>query len=142
MTRKAIYVLLVAVVLAGCLSDEPSADELVGYLDRLEFGSEWQLQSEEVAERPCEQITDACPRAVRVYRVEATEFSSSISILDDAELETRSLFQSCVDHPDEGCRAQGWDEDVSITMTITSEHGTEVEVLVRAVKRVGPEPRD
>lgn len=141
-TACAIGALVGALVLSGCAFVEPTADELLGSLDRLEFGPEWQLQSEEVAERPCEQITDACPRAARVYRVEAAEFPTSVSVLDGAGFKTRALFQSCIEHPDKGCRAQGWDEDVSITMTITSEVGTDVEVLARAVKRVGPEPRD
>ena len=120
----------------------PSAEELAGYLDRLEFNPTWQLQSEEVVEAPCELVTEACPRAVRIYRVPAAEFPSSVSILQTAGLETRELSQMCVDAPDEGCKAQGWDDDVSITMTIASEDGADVEVLVRAVERVGPAPPD
>lgn len=141
-TRSVIRVLLGAVLLASCTFVEPTADELVGYLDRLEFGPEWRLISEEVAERPCEQITDACPRAVRIYRVEATEFPSSVSILEEAGLETQALFQSCIDDPEVQCTALGWDEDVAINMTIASDHGSELEVQVRAVKRVGPSPTD
>lgn len=143
--RHSIWILLVAaplVVGCGPPFDVPTGDELVGYLDRLEFGPEWRLQSEEVAESPCEQVTDSCPRAVRTYRVDATEFPSSVSILQAAGLETGTLFQNCVDAPEEGCRTQGWDEDVVVAMTITSEHGAEVEVRVRAVEAVGPPPSD
>lgn len=143
MPRHAIRVLLVVLLLSGCIDfDVPTADELVGYLDRLDFGPEWRLQSEEVAEEPCEQITESCPRAVRFYRVAANEFPSTISILQAAGLETRTPFQSCMDAPEKGCRTQGWDEDVVITMTIASEHGTEVEVQVKASETVGQPPSD
>jgi hypothetical protein len=63
-----------------------------------------------------------------------------VSMLGAAGLETRALSQSCIDDLHKQCAARGWDEDVSVTMTVASKHGTEVEVLVRAVERVGPEP--
>lgn len=142
MARSAIGVLLGALLLTGCIDlDVPTADELVGYLDRLDFGPEWRLQSEEIAEDPCE-ITESCPRAVRIYRVAATEFPSTISILQAAGLVTRTPFQSCMEAPERGCSTQGWDEDVVITMTIASEHGTDVEVQVKASETVGQPPSD
>lgn len=138
-SAKAVFGILTgALLFVGCGFDfdVPTADELVSYLDRLEFGPEWDLQSEEVVESGCE-ITETCPRAVRVYRVEAGEFPSSVSILQEAGLKTEQMFQSCIDAPHEGCRALGWDEDVAIRILIASEHGSEVEVQVHASETVG-----
>lgn len=136
--RSVLGILIGALLLVGCDLGIPTADELVGNLDRLEFGPEWRLQSEEVVEASwsCE-VTETCPRAVRVYRVEATEFLASVSILEEAGLKTRAPFQSCIDNPQEGCRALGWDEDVAIRILIASEHGSEIEVQVHASKTVG-----
>jgi hypothetical protein len=137
-TKSILGILTGALLLVGCGFDFdiPTADELVRYLDRLEFGPEWDLQSEEVVESGCE-ITETCPRAVRVYRVEASEFPSSVSILQEAGLKTEQMFQSCIDAPHEGCRALGWDEDVAIRILIASEMGSEVEVQVHASETVG-----
>ena len=129
-------VLVVAAVLVGCDLDTPTGDELVAYLDRLEFGSEWRLQSEGVVTSGCE-ITETCPRAVRVYRVDVEGFLSSVSILEAANLNTRGPFQSCIDDPHGGCRVLGWDEDVAISILIASRDGSEIEVHVHASETVG-----
>lgn len=126
-----------ALLLVGCGFDKPTADELVGYLDLLDFGPEWRLQSEEVVESGWCEITETCPRAVRTYRVDAAEFPSSVATLEAAGLKTFDLFQSCIDDPHEGCRALGWDEDAAVTILIVSEHGSDIEVRVQANEAVG-----
>ena len=129
-------------ILAACSLSVPSADELDTYLDRVEFGSDWVLLSVELTDPPCMEITETCPRADRVYRVPTAEFPATDLMIRNAGFENRPLFQTCVDSPAPGCRAIGWEEDVAITMTIVSTEGSEAEVLVRASRRIGPEPVD
>jgi len=132
--------LLAVVLLAGC--NVPSGAELVGHLDRLDLGTAWHLQFEEAVDAPCQLVTEDCPRAVRVYQVPVSEFSSTVPVLEAAGLETFPLSQRCIDNPDEGCRVQGWDDEVSIIFTVMALHGSDLEVQVKAGRPVGAPPSE
>lgn len=78
--------LVVATALMAAACTGPSLDELIESVDSLAVPTSWEFVAEEVAERPCPDPVENCPRVKRTYEVPgATAFGAVISqMLKDA----------------------------------------------------------
>ncbi len=142
--RRRLAWLAAAIVLtaSGC-SGEPSLDELTTSADALAVPAGWDLVDEEVADRPCRDPVENCPKVDRTYRVPATEDFAAVStaMLEGAGFEVwNPPLPGCGASPEQGCSARARRGGVSLRATVVeaAAGAGSYTVTVRASEYVGP----
>ena len=140
MRRRCAWLVVAApLVVTACTG--PSLDELTESADALAVPASWEFVAEEVAERPCPDPVENCPRVKRTYEVPGTtDFGAVINqMLEDGGFDVWDPPSSrCGPNPEQGCNAGARRGDVSLRAIVLDVATGSYTVTVRATEYVGP----